>query len=1243
MNLQSVPIRHWFGFRAIEWIALPVLFAAVVLLHWRVFLIEGEGQKHLAGDILTKDYPARVELLREIRMFHFPQWDSTQFAGWPGLGNCEASPLYPLNLPLLLFWEGNRFPYLIFEWYVVLHLVLAGWGAVKLGQRVGLSNAGAMIAGLAYGCTGFFLAHRLHVNIIQTLCWFPWCWWALEGILGRRRPIDGFHLTLAFFMLFAGGHPQIACYVVILILLRTVQAVARTAVVPVGDPSNVEAQPLPPAVSSRIARGLPPVAAIVFAAALTAVQWLPFLHLVSQGERSPERYQGGAEYSLPPEELVDFVLPEVATPNVEDPVAGPLPYWGSEIFYVGIVTLLLGFAAMPLIRRGGASEAAAAMVVLGVLLSLGPATMAHDLLSLTIPGMTSVRASSRWMGAIALPLALAAGKGLDWIISRREQSPWPSWISIGLIVWVGILLLLTTIFGSIRISFESSSESAGRFLRVLVAAGLFTVLLVFWVWLRETRRIGAQTFVWGVGLLIWIDLSSHRLDADLRDGEAGYLADAKVERILAEPIRYRTKIFLNGGVDREHYSGAVFGFEELDGESPLKPMEAIRTMELTALQSTVENPLRVVPMNSHLLSLFGVRYLITDSTQIRGAWEYDREDGLWIHPQPLPRVRLVTDTLTLEPPPAGGTEDIERGLLSIQDFPARTTALFLDGNERPLVSKPRCVLGQTGIEYHGSLMIHSCANAGVWPQALIYVNGKQIGLNRNGYNIAIVDPQSGDVLQSGAFNLNEDFIVMNSATGEGRMDPMLPVHHQLADFIGKAPDDAMVIVAVKHESTNVMQSLALEAFRSCGSGMDLSKLFMAHAFVGRKGAPPGTALEVASVTEALILVTDNGSLYAEPRQNRNVFPVPIAGVPQQEWSPRFSIDHEGRRPLFYQIGGATVTIPIQVYSSTLDDTLPESAPRSDRASVIVGGMDYARNEAGYNLVAVDPMTWHVLASEAFNIAGDWDAPVGRVREGTPANRAMRSFIQRFPRGTLIAGAIRDEAANLLQPETVESLRSIGLKFDLQKRYRWTHAFIGWIGAQSGTGLEVAGGPELKSSAIVLQSVEREISEAERSRLAALIQGASLHVSGFDLSFLDKPLRFQQTDFSESRTRKFAMSELTTPDIAPASDRLDWTFAFDGPNRMICSGWTDREGWLVTSERYFPGWRVSIDGDEAVDRPAHRFFRAIHVDPGYHVVQWTYEMPGAVKGLAITIGAAIVLIGLGLFGLIAHLRGRNVIL
>jgi hypothetical protein len=68
--------------------------------------------------------------------------------------------------------------------------------------------------------------------------------------------------------------------------------------------------------------------------------------------------------------------------------------------------------------------------------------------------------------------------------------------------------------------------------------------------------------------------------------------------------------------------------------------------------------------------------------------------------------------------------------------------------------------------------------------------------------------------------------------------------------------------------------------------------------------------------------------------------------------------------------------------------------------------------------------------------------------------------------------------------------------------------------------------------------------------------------------------------------------------------LEWTA--NGPNQIQVEVGADKEGWLVLSDVWYPGWQAIVDGEMATIERANFLFRAVKVPPGSHKVVFVYR-------------------------------------
>lgn len=79
----------------------------------------------------------------------------------------------------------------------------------------------------------------------------------------------------------------------------------------------------------------------------------------------------------------------------------------------------------------------------------------------------------------------------------------------------------------------------------------------------------------------------------------------------------------------------------------------------------------------------------------------------------------------------------------------------------------------------------------------------------------------------------------------------------------------------------------------------------------------------------------------------------------------------------------------------------------------------------------------------------------------------------------------------------------------------------------------------------------------------------------------------------------------------------------------------RDGFLVLSEAYYPGWNVFIDGIQGHIYRANYLFRAVLLTKGIHTVQFVYKPFSLLIGAVITIISLIILVSMCMFGFLVH--------
>lgn len=149
------------------------------------------------------------------------------------------------------------------------------------------------------------------------------------------------------------------------------------------------------------------------------------------------------------------------------------------------------------------------------------------------------------------------------------------------------------------------------------------------------------------------------------------------------------------------------------------------------------------------------------------------------------------------------------------------------------VLPPNFAIGATGAASPVDLVVNS------GDLGSIKVDGREASPLGRGYNVVVIDPSRGAVVNAKTFNTADD-------RAQSRA---------MADFIEKIPNGFIVAVASQEEAAANLGDHTVMVLRSIGAQIDIRKNPNGrHAIIGVKGAAPGAALEQSNEGAAFISV-----------------------------------------------------------------------------------------------------------------------------------------------------------------------------------------------------------------------------------------------------------------------------------------------------------------------------------------------------------------------------------------------------
>lgn len=395
-----------------------LLMTAIIILCFNKILFTGKIVR--APDILNefywsiKDIPA----LKFSKLLEFnlkADWLPYENSGVTTEGGWIAQQF--LVVKTLLFWLIPT-PVNI-AWFMVLNLAFGAIGTYAFCRLLGSGPFAAMIGGLLFAIApeNSSLINAGHVLKIATICFAPWVFYCYERAVRTRRYFWVFSTGMVLAFQFFHGHWQIAFYTCLaLALYGIIQFVLAARVDSWSNNSKL------------IIMNLVLVLFFLSSVAISLAPLASWSRDTNRGAQSGENSGKGGlnrdeamSWSLPPEELVSFVIPGFFGLSRQE--AGENPsniksyYWGRMNFtqtsdYMGLLPWLL--LPLPLLfRRDRYTWMALAAIGGGLLFSCGKYSLVYQLLYDHFPGINRFRVPKMMMFIPLLGLSVLAARGID--------------------------------------------------------------------------------------------------------------------------------------------------------------------------------------------------------------------------------------------------------------------------------------------------------------------------------------------------------------------------------------------------------------------------------------------------------------------------------------------------------------------------------------------------------------------------------------------------------------------------------------------------------------------------------------------------------------------------------------------------------------------------------------------------------------------------------------------------------------
>jgi O-antigen/teichoic acid export membrane protein len=434
---------------------------------WRSFATQmGVDVPHneLLSDLILENYPWKRFVRESLQARQIPLWNPYLFSGMPFLADAQHSALYPFSV---LFWILPL--EMAYGWFTALQIGLAGMSLYALARVLRLSRPAALIGGVAYMLSGFFLVSVVFTMMIAAAAWLPALLACIEVVVRKQEEKDDVPYSpvpyvalgsLILGMQVLAGHVEITYYVLV---VSGFYAAWRLV-----------------GMRRRLGRWRPAVrlglwllAMVAVGLALAGVQLLPLVELAQRNFRQGSvGYQDVAGWAWPARQGLTFLLPDLFgnpshhaywdlwtrrwVPVTVNALGEPIRaiFWGIKNYveggnYLGLLTMGLISVALARAALAWSQRAArwwdqtAFFAGLG-LISLANAfgTPLFALFYYGLPWYRQVHSPFRWVFPLTLAAAVLASLGADGLMrvarsggSLKEQ--WREVTSTPMATWGG--------------------------------------------------------------------------------------------------------------------------------------------------------------------------------------------------------------------------------------------------------------------------------------------------------------------------------------------------------------------------------------------------------------------------------------------------------------------------------------------------------------------------------------------------------------------------------------------------------------------------------------------------------------------------------------------------------------------------------------------------------------------------------------------------------------------------------------
>ena len=188
-----------------------ILLIVVLISFFQVAL----NLQPLKFDTIDCFFPWRFYIGECLQNGQLPYWNPYQDLGYPIHADPSSGAWYPL-----VWLIGSTFGYSIYSisFEFLLHIYLAGVGMFLLARTLKFETKFALMAGIAFMLSGFFVGNAQHLSYIISGCWLPFIIQQYLLLIEEKKAIHALQAGLFMFLSITGGYPAVTIILTYLLL-----------------------------------------------------------------------------------------------------------------------------------------------------------------------------------------------------------------------------------------------------------------------------------------------------------------------------------------------------------------------------------------------------------------------------------------------------------------------------------------------------------------------------------------------------------------------------------------------------------------------------------------------------------------------------------------------------------------------------------------------------------------------------------------------------------------------------------------------------------------------------------------------------------------------------------------------------------------------------------------------------------------------------------------------------------------